>query len=288
MSPCAPPAAPISMRAASRWNRAASAAIGGVIVADSISVCRPGGNASRIAARSSRNPMSSMSSASSTTTQPRFAVTRVLRAIWSRSRPGVPTTMSSPRASAARSAAISAPPVQQPMRAPVAANSQPSSRPTCVASSRVGVRITARGPAVATKRPSGSNSRRPSARPMATVFPDPVGAETSRSASGDAASRIAVCTGVKVVNPRAPRLCASVTGTRSLPVIVTHFMEFDRGPETAPATEFRRRPGRAARLGDLVAGSTAGNLPASELLSIAGTNFKLMNGLRHHGQDQWQ
>ena len=81
-------------------------------------VRRSAGAASRIYSRSSRKPRSSISSASSSTTTRIFEVSRRPRSRWSRRRPGVPTTMWQPSASARCSRRTSMPPTQDATRAP--------------------------------------------------------------------------------------------------------------------------------------------------------------------------
>ena len=66
--------------------------------------------------------------------------------MWSRIRPGVPTTMWAPAASARRSATGSVPPTTLATRPPAAAKSQESSPRTCKASSRVGAITSTSGP----------------------------------------------------------------------------------------------------------------------------------------------
>ena len=90
------------------------------------------------------------------------------------------------------------PPTQATILAPVPAYSQVSSRATCRASSRVGAITRARtGPAVIREAsPSRVGAR---ARPNATVLPEPVWAETSRSLPAASPARIAACTGVGVL-----------------------------------------------------------------------------------------
>ena len=86
-----------------RYGRAMGARvtpIRGGIVALKSTVWRASGVASKIASRSSAKPMSSISSASSSTTVCSSSSLRLPRAMWSSARPGVATTMSTPRASA--------------------------------------------------------------------------------------------------------------------------------------------------------------------------------------------
>jgi hypothetical protein len=74
--------------------------------------------------RSSRKPRSSISSASSSTTAQSDRSIEP-RMMWSRSRPGVATTICAPRSSARRSSRMSMPPTQDASTAPALAKSQP-------------------------------------------------------------------------------------------------------------------------------------------------------------------
>ncbi len=69
----------------------------GPSVAENRSVCRRAGTSARIASRSSAKPMSSISSASSRIRTFRLLSLSVPRRMWSRARPGVATTTSTPR-----------------------------------------------------------------------------------------------------------------------------------------------------------------------------------------------
>ncbi len=91
------------MRRASFWNSPASRSIAFGTVAENISVRRPSGAAARMNSRSSAKPRSSISSASSSTTARKPDRSRLPRSMWSRNRPGVPTTICAPRSSARRS-----------------------------------------------------------------------------------------------------------------------------------------------------------------------------------------
>ena len=160
---------------------------------------------------------------------------------WSPSRPGVPTTRSSPAASAARSARRSAPPVRQPIRAPVPAKSQPSSPRTCLASSRVGVTTSARGPAAGATRPSGADQPPRQRQP-----------ESHRLARAGAGGDQQI--GVRRLDPqhrplhrRQPSIAASEERARKslgqLPLTGNHYSS----PEFAPHA--RRTPPRAGAPG---------------------------------------
>ena len=71
------------------------------IVAENITVCRSTGAAVRIVSMSSANPISSISSASSRTTVVMSLSRKYRRSMRSIARPGVATTTSTPRFSAA-------------------------------------------------------------------------------------------------------------------------------------------------------------------------------------------
>ena len=168
-------------------------------VAENIKVRRSEGVASKIDSNSSRNPMFNISSASSNTTARRPDVSKDPRSMWSRKRPGVPTTMCTPRFKARRSVPMSMPPTQEEILAPVGSKSHSSSRFTCKASSRVGAITSAKG-TVARSNVSAPSSRvGASAKPNATVLPEPVWAETKRSESANFGSETETCTGVKAV-----------------------------------------------------------------------------------------
>ena len=89
---------------------AAISTMRGGIVAENSTVWRSAGVAARIASMSSAKPMSSISSASSSTTSRAPSSFSVLRRMWSSARPGVATTTSTPRFSARELAAIGCPP----------------------------------------------------------------------------------------------------------------------------------------------------------------------------------
>src|SRR5256885_1473802 len=95
------------------------------------------------------------------------------------------------------------PPTQVVIRAPVSAYSQLSSRWTCIASSRVGVTISARGAPAGVNRSLSPSSVRASARPNATVLPEPVCADTRTSRTSTSGAMTAAWTGVGVTKPRA-------------------------------------------------------------------------------------
>ena len=110
----------------------------------------------------------------------------------------MPTTIVAPLDRSQASRRMSMPPTHATTFAPVGAYSQVSSRETCSASSRVGAMTRARtGPGV--KRAASPSRVGASARPKATVLPEPVCAETSRSLPAASGPRIAAWTGVGVV-----------------------------------------------------------------------------------------
>ena len=210
MSACCDVPDRVVIRCASRWYFCAKPAIDFGTVAENISVRRSCGHSPRIYSRSSRKPRSNISSASSNTT-PRIADRSIApRMIWSRKRPGVATTICAPRSRVRRSSRMSMPPTQEAMTTPAFAYSQPNSRFTCIANSRVGAMIKASGAPAATKASPSPSSVPPSARPKPTVLPDPVWADTKRSAPSRAGSVTACCTGVSVSYPRRASASARV------------------------------------------------------------------------------
>ena len=84
--------------------------IRGGIVAENSAVCLVSGVPPRISSMSSAKPMSSISSASSSTTIARPLSFSVPRLMWSIARPGVATTTSTPRRSGPSWRPIGSPP----------------------------------------------------------------------------------------------------------------------------------------------------------------------------------
>jgi hypothetical protein len=80
------------------------------MVAENSTVWRSAGVSCRIASMSSAKPMSSISSASSSTTIWTSLSRNVPRLMWSSARPGVATTTSTPRSSARSCRPIGCPP----------------------------------------------------------------------------------------------------------------------------------------------------------------------------------
>jgi hypothetical protein len=121
--------------------------------------------------------MSSISSASSSTTVATLSSLRVPRPMWSTARPGVATTTSTPRSSARSCVRIGWPPYTGRTRTPSWRPYLWTASETCIASSRVGTRTSA----------VGSVPRSPVARRWSTgsakaaVLPVPVAAWPSRS-----------------------------------------------------------------------------------------------------------
>ena len=154
-------------------------------------------------------------------------------ACWSSKRPGVPTTSSGWRASARRSRPIDVPPVTTSTRRPFRWGEEPfeltadlrrefargdddePDRPrrevTRSRSRTTGGRGRRIPGAVPFEARSASNSCA-SARPIATVLPDPVWEEMRRSRPENSASTTARCTGVSSVNPRATEGANDVSG----------------------------------------------------------------------------
>ena len=156
-------------------------------------VCRSAGSIARIFSTSSRNPRSSIRSASSSTS----ARTRSSRS-WrplarSSRRPGVPTTISTPRFSASVCGSYATPPYTGSTRTPRVRPAASMSRATCKPSSRVGTTTSAWGSPSAPS--AGASTRCSSGTPNPSVLPVPVGAcpirSAPRSAMGSAYSWIA-------------------------------------------------------------------------------------------------
>ena len=160
----------------------------GGIVAENSTVCRAPAAADRMVSMSSAKPMSSISSASSSTTISRCDRSSVPRDRWSTARPGVATTTSTPRASSRSWRPIGCPPYTGSTRAPSERPYRCIASETCMASSRVGASTSPSG--AASRRPAGS--RASIGRANAAVLPVPVAACPSRSlpaSSGGIASR---------------------------------------------------------------------------------------------------
>ena len=160
------------------------------MVAENSRVRRSAGVASRISSRSSRKPMSSISSASSSTTARSADRSSAPRSRWSRSRPGVPTTMCAPPCQGAA--------LLHRVHAADAGGDPRAGLGVEPVSSRLTWMRELAGrrdrPA-----PAGSRARRAArrrraaagamARPKATVLPEPVWAETSRSRPSASSAR---------------------------------------------------------------------------------------------------
>ena len=173
-------------RLAARWPR--TSACGG-----------SAGAAARMNSRSSRKPRSSISSASSSTTARSAEMSSEPRVMWSRSRPGVPTTML--RALFERAALLAhvhAADAGSDARAGLLV--EPFEFAPHLERQFAGRRDDERAGRARRRR---SRSAPPSrvgamAMPKATVLPEPVCAETSRSAPSASGASTAVCTGVSV------------------------------------------------------------------------------------------
>src|SRR2546426_619873 len=165
-----------------------SATISPEVVAENSIVWRLTGSAARMRRTSGANPMSSIRSASSSTSTSSREKSTCPRSMWSRRRPGVATTMSAPCFSARVCGSIPTPPYTA---AAVTRTCRPYVRAlcnTCSASSRVGTRISARS--ACPLSPPASRWRIGSMN--AAVLPVPVWAEPIRSRPARA-SGIASC-----------------------------------------------------------------------------------------------
>ncbi len=91
---------------------------------------------------------------------------------------------------------MSIPPTHDATFAPAFPNNHSSSRCTCSASSRVGATTSASGSRAVGSRASSPSRVAAIASPYATVFPEPVCAETRRSFPAVSGSSTAACTGV--------------------------------------------------------------------------------------------
>ena len=170
-------------------------------VAENSSVCRCFGVAFMISRIGSSKPMSSMRSASSSTSTrtPRRSRARLRSSSWTR--PGVPTTTCGACCSSDASCGPSAmPPVStSSLRLGMPVASRRTCLPTWSASSRVGHSTSAW-----TWMSAGSRwwSR---ASPKAAVLPLPVGACAITSRPASSAGRLCAWIGVRVVWPKASR-----------------------------------------------------------------------------------
>jgi hypothetical protein len=141
-----------------------------------------GGVAPTIAVRSSSKPMSSISSASSSTSTRTASSLSVPRFTWSRARPGVATTTSTPRSRARSCCPIAAPPYTASTRVPKPRPYLWMASATCMHSSRVGTSTSARGaPLPAPRGGAPSTIRWSNGSANAAVFPVPVAAMPSAS-----------------------------------------------------------------------------------------------------------
>ena len=179
-----------------------SAWIGPGIVAEKNSVCRRGGRCFSTRRMSGRKPMSSIRSASSSTStsRPDSAAYGCLK--WSSSRPGVAMMTSTPLRKACSCGPIPTPPKTAAPDSGVCTASSRRCSSICAASSRVGVSTSAR------VTPRGlSISRCRIGRRNAAVLPLPVIAQASRSLPSRAGGIACSWMGVARVKPssRTPR-----------------------------------------------------------------------------------
>ena len=165
-------------------------------VADSSKVWRSVLQRSVIKVTSSRKPISSMRSASSSTKYSRSLKSRVLRSKCSFRRPGVPTRISGFLRRRADWLLQFSPPQTVCTFICVKAASPSHILATCSASSRVGVRIRPRVPALGLL---WSIQRCNRGTKKASVLPLPVSAATRRSLPSSAGGKVAACTSVGVV-----------------------------------------------------------------------------------------
>ena len=175
--------------------------------------CPSGAVWSRIVVTAGRNPRSAMWSASSMTAISTPESTRQRRSSRSIRRPGVATTMSTPRVSASICLPYGAPPKMQHSLRPSASPSGRIASATCIASSRVGTSTRPRGafdirfdPDVASLASIG--------RPKAIVLPPPVWARpsTSRPARASGMARDWIANGASM-----PRLLSAKTSDLGRP-----------------------------------------------------------------------
>ena len=199
-------------RTGSLRNPSASAATSGGMVAEKSADCRRGCSLATIFRTGWMKPMSSMRSASSSTTK-RVSSSRTARSsMRSISRPGVATATSTPRASARTWALRDMPPSTSTVesRAPPAKARRCAS--ICTASSRVGARISARQVPGAGRPPSPRMACRIGS-PKAAVLPVPVWATPKMSRPASCGGIACTWIGVGVSKPA--RFSASVSGRAS-------------------------------------------------------------------------
>ena len=170
------------------------------MVAERSRVCRPSGTARRISSTAGRNPMSSIWSASSSTTTLTLSRRMAWRAIRSIRRPGVATTTWQPWPSSLCWRTIDSPPTTATAKARRPKDRRSNSRPIWVTSSRVGARIRACG-----RRSRSSIFSRIGSR-KAAVLPVPVGALPRQSRPARAAGTSPAWIGLGLLNPARSRL----------------------------------------------------------------------------------
>ena len=159
-------------------------------VAENSSRCPPAGTASRISVTAGMKPRSAMWSASSSTTisiRPRSTAPCSIRSI---SRPGVATTMSTPRWNARSCGVYDMPPATRTTDRSTVRASGVSTSVTCIASSRVGTSTSPRG-----CEPAAPASVVIIGRPKARVLPEPVWPRPSTSRPVSASGIVAVWMG---------------------------------------------------------------------------------------------
>ncbi len=176
----------------------------GGIVAEKSRVWRFFGRACTILRTLGQKPMSSMRSASSSTSVRTRVRSTIPRSLRSMRRPGVATSRSQPWVSALTCLSKRAPPMTTTARRPHASHTTEATRSICCASSRVGVMTSARG--AVTAEPLGLGSFPPirswrTGSVNAAVLPVPVWAEATRSRPLRTNGMACCCTGVGVSKP---------------------------------------------------------------------------------------
>ena len=184
---------------ASRWYTHAMSITSREIVAENIPRSFRAFIRSSSRVTSCTKPMSSIRSASSSTTVRAVSIRTVRRFRWSLRRPGVATTICGRLLSASICFPIGAPPYRHTQRTPGRYFASRRSSPSiCKASSRVGDRITA------CTSPSAGSMCWTIGIPKARVFPVPVGAFAITSLCSIMGGMQPACTGVLITSP-----CAS-------------------------------------------------------------------------------
>ena len=199
--------------------------------------------------------MSAMWSASSSTATSIEASVQLRRSIRSSSRPGVATTMSTPRSRVAIWRPSGAPPNTATVLTPSAWPSGSSASRTCTASSRVGTSTRPRGVRGAGLRPA---SRVIIGRPKARVLPEPVWARPSTSRPARQSASVAAWIGNAVRMSRRSRAVTSSCGRPSLPNEVSVGSGLSTAARSNQAVSSRSAAWSATRVATLADGLPAG------------------------------